>query len=89
MKPAVMDGRRLACPGCNNRRVCSSCGSRIRYGAPNPEGNWEALRMDEMDWRRLMLAAAEFDDIARQHGEDAHAVEFVDWIFRDVVEPAA
>ena len=88
-KPQVMEGRTLNCPECNARRVCSACGARIRYGKPNPDGNWDALRIEEMDWRRLMLAAAEFDELARQYGEKAQSIEFVDWIYRDVVEDAA
>lgn len=86
----VLVGRPIACPACNARRICSSCGSKIRYGKPNPAGRWEQLHMTEADWRRLLLAAAEFDALSAEYEDRPTVVEFVDWLYPDViVEDAA
>ena len=91
----VLEGRTLACATCNARRVCSSCGARIRYGKPNPNGRWESLRLSEGDWRKLAMAAAEFMELHREYeqrvGESipVDAVEFADWVKPEVVEDAA
>lgn len=85
----VIVGRPLACPACNNRRICSSCGSKIRYGKPNPNGRWEQLRMTEAQWRYLLMAAAEFDALSDEFGDHPTVVEFADWLYPDVVEKVA
>ena len=89
MKPTVPTGRPLACPACNNRRICSSCGSRIRYGKPNPNARWDGLHVSQDDWSRLLVAAAEFDAMAEECGDRPTVVEFVDWIAPDVIEKDA
>jgi hypothetical protein len=88
-KGIVLDGRANQCPECKARRTCSSCQSRIRYGKPNPNGKWEGLWLSEADWRRLLMAAAEFDAIAEEYGDKTDAVAFTDWLKLDVVKEAA
>lgn len=92
MKPGPngpSEGRTSRCPTCRKRSLCSSCGARIRYGKPTPNATWSTLRMEEADWRRLLMAAAEFDAEADVYQDRPTAVEFVDWLFPDVVEKAA
>ena len=83
----VQDGRVVTCPTCRARETrCASCNARVRFGRPNHNGRWDTVHLAEGDWRRLLMAAAEFDQLSNEHGEDSHAVEFMDWIFPDVVE---
>lgn len=89
MKPKYSDGRTFACPECDNRRVCSSCRARIRYGKPNPNQRWDGLHMSEIDWKRLLVAAAEFDELADKYEDRPTVTEFVDWLRPDVCEDAA
>lgn len=81
----VVTGRTFDCPACHSRRKCSACGARIRYGKPNENGRWEQLSLSEWDWRRLLLAAAEFDSFAERYEDRPTAAEFCDWLYPDVV----
>ena len=86
----VLDGRSVNCPACGGgRRTCNSCTAQIRYGKPNPNGKWEGLWMSDADWRRLLMAAAEYQALSEEESGVPNVVEFVDWLRPEVVRERA
>lgn len=69
---------------------CESCGVRRTIGEPKARDTWTSrltLTPEEHDW--LLVAAAEFEELSEDAQTVSNAVDFVDWIRKDVVHGRA
>ncbi len=60
---------------------CASCGARAAVGEPKGIDSWPpSVKLSSAQVRLLLVAAAEYRDLAEDAGEYEHAVQFVDWV---------
>jgi hypothetical protein len=86
---STKSGRTNQCSECKRRAPrCASCDARTEFGEPRPGDAWTTqlwLTRDEFDL--LLVAAAEYEEIAEEAQLISSAVTFLDWIQKDCVEP--
>lgn len=82
--PHLPSGRNVATtPGRKVKPRCPTCDIRLVVGEPSPDARWEGMSLTQEQVNKLLLAAAEFDDVAEQYNDRPSAVEFVDWLGPD------
>lgn len=65
----------------DSRRRCAGCNARIKLGDPAPTDTWpHRLHLTDEELDLLLVAAADYRDLAAEVGEPESAVSFADWL---------
>lgn len=89
MSVRTVSGRVRSCPTCGGHpRTCHSCKIRIEFGEPKAGDAWTSqLWLTKQEFDLLLVAAAEYEEIAEEAQHVSSAISFLDWIRPDCVEP--